>query len=83
MDYSMDELWKIARQYGLVNLFTSSNGAYSCAIKFHTIEHTELEAKSGYGNQTPHEALLKAINSAQNIVSSISNLQQKEFVRLN
>lgn len=79
---TMDELWKIARQYGRVILFTSDSGTYSCDIHFHTIEHTKLEAKSGYGNVTPNEALINAIKSAEKIVLSFNTLQKEDLLKL-
>lgn len=75
MSANLSELFRIARQYGQVDIFTSSStGKYSCYITFNTIEHTELIAKSGNGNETPEEAVEKAIRSAQEIVSSISKM---------
>lgn len=68
----MRELWDLARQYGSVDLFTNEQGKYSCVITFHTIEHTELKARSGYGFEDPEECLKAAIKAAQKIVNTMS-----------
>lgn len=71
-DTSMSELWEAARQYGRVTLFTNDDGTYHAIIKFNTIAHTQLEAKSDYKRPTPESALQMAIESAQAIVESVA-----------
>jgi uncharacterized protein YqfB (UPF0267 family) len=68
----MIDLWNTARQYGLVRLTTTEDGKYYCCIKFSTIAHVTLEAKSDFDCANPQEALIQAINRAVQIVSSIS-----------
>ena len=73
----LGELFQEARLYGLVDLFTHDDGSYSCVIKFHTINHTELKAKSGFNKRTPEEAVTQAIEAAKNIVGEMSDLKDK------
>lgn len=71
----MGKLWRDARQFGSVNLFTHDN-QYSCSIKFHTVIGVELEAKSGFGHKEPEDALKAALASCDKIVDGLS--QQSE-----
>lgn len=68
----MRTLWDKARQYGFVRLSTLEDGTYFCSIKFNTISHVTLEAKSDFNHITPEDALTTAINRAIEIVNSIS-----------
>lgn len=70
LGFTLDALFAEARALGLVHIFTSDSGGYSATIKFTTIDHTVLEAKSGFGNASPHEALHKAILKAKQIRES-------------
>lgn len=70
----LGSLFKIARMYGRVNLFTQDNGQYSATIKFDTNRHVQLDASSGFNNSTPEEAVERAIKTAQNIVDDINKL---------
>lgn len=54
-------------------MFTCTDGDYSCTIEFVTIKHVKLEAKSGYNNSSPEEAVSKAINKAKEIVRSMKD----------
>jgi len=74
----LSELFRLARRYGLVYIYTSKDGTYSCTIKFNTIDHTELDAKSGFNHNTPEAAVEAAIKTAQKIVESISNMKLPE-----
>ena len=75
---NLSELFREARQYGCVYIFTcDSDGTYSCDITFHTIANTKLKAKSGYGHKTPEEAVRAAILVAEKIVDSMA--QQPSF----
>lgn len=67
----MKELWDKAREYGRVQLFTMDDGTHSCRIEFHTLNNIVLEAKSGFNNKTPEEALEKAIINAKLIVGEL------------
>lgn len=70
----MDELGKLfrkAREFGRVRIYTTSNGLYHCTIEFNSIAHTSLEAKSGFDCVTPEIAVVDAIQTAESIVSSI------------
>lgn len=70
----LDELFADARRYGIITIFGSDDGTYSAKIAFSTIEHTTLEAKSGYNHATPNLALQFAIDAARAIVSSVKEL---------
>ena len=71
LNLNLSDLWKVARQYGQVNLFTQTNGLYNATIVFDTIDHTSLEARSDYTQETPEAALSMAIGSAKAIVDSL------------
>lgn len=71
------DLFKEARSYGRVNLFTNDNGTYSCTIRFNSIVHSELKALSKFDHQTPEEAILAALTVAKEIVKSLSNLNEQ------
>lgn len=73
----LGELFRRARGYGAVNIFTGSRGGYHCAINFNTIEHTKLEAMSRHDHDTPEEAVRVAIASAEKIVASVSHMAKK------
>lgn len=64
---SLDDLFKTARDYGRVNIFTQEDGTYSAYIKFNTSKNVELEARSGFGHSSPQGALLQAIEAAEKI----------------
>ena len=68
----LSELFKTARLYGRVYIHTCEDGDYSCSIKFNSIEHTKLEAHSGYDCKSPEEAVSKAIEKAIEIVTSLN-----------
>ena len=72
----LSKLFLEARCYGKVNIFTMSDG-YHCKIEFNTIEHTTLEAKSRFNHETPEEAVIFAIKTAKEIVTSISNMKKE------
>lgn len=75
IDNNLSQLYREARQYGLVYLHNHTDGTYTCIITFNTIKHTELKASSGHGIQTPEEAVALAIAKAKEIVASISKLR--------
>lgn len=77
---NMGDLFRIARQYGKVNLFTHDDGTYNVNIKFSTIELTSLEARSGFNHMTPEAALEKAIRSAEEIVSSLGKMPERKLL---
>ena len=74
---NLSELFMIAREYGLVYIHTSAYGTYSCIITFNTIKHTELKAKSGFDHKTPEDAVLAAINTANEIMESLKKIMDK------
>ena len=67
----LGELFASARQYGRVNIYTATDGDYSCTIKFSTSGNIELDAKSGFDNKTVEDAVRKAIKAAEEVVDSI------------
>ena len=69
-DKNLEELWGIASLYGRVQIYTFDDGAFSCHIKFNTINHVELKA-TGYSKNTVMEAVRMAIENSQLIVSSL------------
>jgi len=73
----LGQLFREARLYGLVSLFSSDTGNYSCTITFNSIEHTELKAKSGFNNVTPEQALCNAILSAKKIVGEVDKIKER------
>lgn len=66
---NLSELWIEASKYGRVHMFTAGDLTVSCTIKFNTINHAELEAKSGYSHVTPEIAVENAIKVAKQIVN--------------
>lgn len=79
----LSELFREARKYGTVNIFTSDDGTYSCTIKFNTVKHISLEAKSGWGYKEVEIAITKAIENAKvvvrettNAIATLNNLKQ-------
>jgi predicted N-acetyltransferase YhbS len=81
---NLSELFREARQYGLVRVVTSDDGAYYCNIEFSTIKHTRLQAESGWRHKTPEDAVMKAISVAKEIVNSITESIEpmKELAKL-
>jgi hypothetical protein len=81
---NLSELFREARQYGLVRVVTSDDGSYYCNIEFSTIKHTRLQAESGWKHKTPEEAVAKAISVAKEIVNSITTSMEplKELAKL-
>lgn len=73
----LKELFTLARKYGRVRLGTCSDGKYFSTIEFETVGNIELNAKSGYNNNTPEEALAAAIAEARTIVGSMENTIEK------
>jgi len=74
---TLGDLFMEARQYGLVRLSTMDDGTYHCSIKFNTIQHTALEARSTFKEATPEAAIKAAIIAAQSIVDSIQSMAAK------
>ena len=72
----LSKLFLEARRYGKVSIFTMSDG-YHCKIEFNTIDHTTLEAKSRFNHDTPEDAVIFAIETAKEIVASISNMKKE------
>lgn len=81
---NLSELFREARQYGLVRVVTASDGLYYCTIEFSTIKHTKLQAESGWKHPTPEDAVIKAISVAKEIVNSIAESIEpmKELAKL-
>ena len=78
MSDDLSSLWRIARQYGRVRLFTNADGTYHACIVFSSLEHTALEALSDFKQMSPEAALTMAIRSAQAIVDSVSKIAAPE-----
>ena len=74
MRNDLSELWREARQFGRVNIFTADNGTYSCVIRFNTIKHAELQAKSGYNHSEPELAVAAALDKAKEIVGEMTEM---------
>lgn len=74
MSDQLGELFRIARQYGLVYIYTTDKGLYNASITFNTTAHTKLEAKSDFKRESPEDALVQAIEAAQQIVDSIGKM---------
>ena len=69
---SLEQLFNEAQKYGRVRVSQSSaDGSWSAYITFNTINHIELEAKSGFRHKTPGIALSAAIENAVLIVESM------------
>lgn len=68
----MGTLWRKAREFGKVSLFTFDDGTYHCTVIFSTIAGVVLEAKSGTGNKEPEDALKKAIAKCHEILDSMA-----------
>ena len=79
---NLGELFRTARQYGRVRIFTLEDGAYHCCIQFNSIKHTALEAKSDFKQPTPEDALRAAIIAAESIVDSVSSIKREQQKRL-
>ena len=69
----MKQLFTECRKYGLVRLCTDNEGYYYSIITFNTIDHVELQAKSGFDHEVPEDALLAALKKAIEIVESIQS----------
>lgn len=78
---TMRELFDEARIYGRVVIYTMDDGKYSVDITFNTIKHTQLKATSGFGFNCVEEALKSAINSAKQIVDSVSEIKEKLMIK--
>jgi len=65
-------LFRTAREYGRVSIYTQSDGTYHCCIEFASIAHTKLEARSDFKQPSPEAAVQMAIDSAEAIVRSVS-----------
>lgn len=68
---NMKDLWELARQYGLVTLYSQDDGTYHCVITFHTIKHVELKARSTFKEPTVEDAIKAAISKAEEIMASM------------
>jgi hypothetical protein len=69
---SLEQLFNEAQKYGRVRVSQSSTGVgWSAYITFNTINHIELEAKSGFNHKSPGLALSAAIENAVLIVESM------------
>jgi len=77
MDKDLGQLFREARLYGRVRIFTLDSGCYNCSIEFNTISHVKLEACSGYNHLEPEPAVLSAINKAKEIISSMVEMNNK------
>lgn len=68
------KLFETAEKYGNVHIYSSKDMSppkcYCCTIKFNTINHVELEAKSQW-DQTIEESLRQAIKKAVLVVESV------------
>lgn len=78
---NLSDMWRDARRYGRVNLYTNDDGTYYACIKFDSIAHTQLEARSDFKQVTPENALKMAIASAQAIVESVSKIVESTHER--
>lgn len=70
-DPTLEQLLEEAQKYGRIHLHQSRGGEFSFTITFNTIDHVELEAKSGFNHKTPRLAVLTAIEKAVVIVESM------------
>lgn len=68
---TLEQLLEEAQKYGRIRLHQCTDGDFSFTITFNTINHIELEAKSGFGHKTPRAAALAAIEKAVIIVESM------------
>lgn len=76
MTDNLSDLFRTARQYGLVRIHTLDDGKYYCCIVFNTMKHTQLEAKSDFNQLTPEDAVKMAIKTAQSIIDSINKMSE-------
>lgn len=76
----LSSLVRTARDYGLVNIFTQSDGTYCCSIEFSTAKYITLEAKSGFGHVEPEAAVEAAIRAAEKIVESVDQVKAKRQI---
>ena len=70
-ELTLEQLLDEAQKYGRIFLHQNRDGAFSFTISFNTIDHVELEAKSGFSHKTPRSAVLAAIEKAVVIVESM------------
>jgi hypothetical protein len=68
---TLEQLLEEAQKYGRIHLHQTRSGDFSVTITFNTIDHVELEAKSGFDHKTPRLAVLAAIEKAVVIVESM------------
>ena len=68
---TLEQLLDEAQKYGRIRLHQSQDGSFSFTITFNTIDHVELEAKSGFYHKTPRSAVLAGIEKAVVIVESM------------
>lgn len=68
---TLEQLLDEAQKYGRIHLHQTRDGDYSVSITFNTIDHVELEAKSGFNHKTPRLAVIAAIEKAVVIVESM------------
>lgn len=64
---TLEELFDEARTLGRVNLFSCEDGTFTVGLTFNSIEHTRLEAHSGYKHSTIKSALISCINNAYKV----------------
>lgn len=68
---TLEQLLDEAQKYGRIHLHQNRDGEFSFTITFNTIDHVELEAKSGFNHKTPRSAVLAAIEKAVVIVETM------------
>ena len=77
VEKNLGELFKKAREFGLVYIHTHSDGYYSCRIEFNSVKHTKLEAKSSFHCKTPEQAVQEALDGVKIIIDSFAKMSQK------
>ena len=76
----LEELFELAQQYGNITIFQCHNDrTFIAQITFETIAHATLEASSGHNIETINEALIKAIEKAEEIVQSLKTTTKREY----
>lgn len=68
----LGKLWRRARTFGKVKLYTFDDGRYWCTITFNTIAGVLLEAESGNTLEDPESAVAAAISKAEEIIKSLT-----------
>jgi len=66
-ELSLDELYSKACEYGRCRLSQLKDGKFYASIEFVTISNIDLEAKSDFDHRSPKDALIMAIEKAEEI----------------